>query len=198
MRICFATNNIHKIHEVQGLLGEGFQLVTLKEIGCEEELPEEQDTFEGNSFQKAEYVFKKYSLPCFADDSGLEVEALNGSPGVYSARYAGPQRSTEDNMNLLLKNMEGVIHRKAQFKAVITFVAPDRIHQVEGIIGGLICQEKKGTEGFGYDPVFLPDGYSKTFAEMSKQEKNKISHRAIAIRKLVEFLKPPGLGEANE
>ena len=181
---------------MQGLLGVGFQLVTLKEIGCEEELPEERGTFEGNSFQKAKYVYGKYDCPCFADDSGLEVEALNGSPGIYSARYAGPQRSPEDNMNLLLKNMEGVTQRRAHFKAVITFVARDHIHQFEGISRGLICREKKGMGGFGYDPVFLPDGYSETFAEMSTQEKNKISHRAIAIKKFVEFLKTIGLGES--
>ena len=189
MRICFATNNIHKLNEVQHLLGEAFQLVSLQEIGCDDELPEEQETLEGNSFQKAEYVFQEYNTPCFADDSGLEVDALNGAPGVYSARYAGLHRNHEDNMDLLLKNLTGAINRNAQFRAVITFVAPGHTRQFEGVIRGTIHYEKKGTEGFGYDPVFLPDGYSKTFAEMSLEEKNKFSHRAIAIKKFVEFLK---------
>lgn len=189
MRICFATNNIHKLNEVQHLLGEGFHLVSLQEIGCEEELPEEQETLEGNSLQKAEYVFRKYNTPCFADDSGLEVDALNGAPGVYSARYAGPHRSHEDNTDLLLSKLIGSSNRKSQFRTVITFVTADHVLQFEGIVRGTIHGVKIGSGGFGYDPVFLPDGYSKTFAEMSVEEKNKCSHRAIAVKKFIEFLK---------
>ncbi len=189
MRICFATNNIHKFNEVQHLLGERFQLVTLQKLGCNNELPEEQETLEGNSFQKAEFIFQKYNTSCFADDSGLEVEALNGAPGVNSAHYGGPQRSHEDNIDLLLKNMTGVSNRSAQFRTVITFIAPGHTRQFEGTVKGTIHNKKKGTAGFGYDPIFEPAGYSRTFAEMSLEEKNKFSHRAIAVKKLVEFLK---------
>ena len=189
MTICFATNNRHKLKEVQSLLGDRFSLVTLNEVGCEEELLEDQNSLEGNSLQKAEYVFKKVHLPTFADDTGLVVEALNGAPGVHSARYAGPQRRDVDNIALLLKNLEGVTNRKAHFKTIITLVDGGRIHQFEGVVNGTILHERKGTGGFGYDPVFLPDGYTTTFAEMSEQEKNEISHRAVAIKKLVDFLR---------
>ncbi len=192
MRICFATNNIHKLKEVQGLIGDYFQLVSLKEIGCEEELQEDQNTIEANSLQKARYVFGRYNISCFADDTGLEVEALNGAPGVYSARYAGPQRGYQDNMDLLLKNLRGVINRKAQFRTNITFVEPGNTRQFEGIVTGVILEEKRGAGGFGYDPLFLPDGHSTTLAEMSMDEKNKVSHRARAIEKLVDFLKEKG------
>jgi XTP/dITP diphosphohydrolase len=197
MRICFATNNIHKLKEVQGLIGDRFQVVSLKEIGCEEELAEDGDTIEANSFQKAAYVSKKYDLPCFADDTALEVEALNGAPGVYSARYAGLRRGDEDNMDLLLKNLEGALSRKAQFRTIITFVESGCSRQFEGMVKGVILKEKKGTGGFGYDPLFLPDGYSATLAEMSPEEKNKISHRARAVKKLVEFLKERDLSQPN-
>lgn len=196
MDICFATNNAHKLEEIRVILGSKFKILSLEEIGCNEELPEERDTLEGNSLQKAEYVFQKYKVACFADDTGLEVEELNGAPGVYSARYAGEQRNSERNMNLLLKNLEGKGNRKARFRTVITLIQSKEVHQFEGIVKGTILKERKGKGGFGYDPIFMPVGYSKTLAEMSMEEKNQISHRARATEKLVEFLnnfhaKPP-------
>jgi XTP/dITP diphosphohydrolase len=186
--LCFATNNQHKIQEVRAHLGPDFPLVGLSEIGCVEELREEQSTLEGNSLQKAEYVFKNFGVSCFADDTGLEVDTLHGAPGVISARYAGDQRNAEDNMKLLLKNLEGSKNRKARFRTVITLMTPAFTRQFEGIVTGQILNEYRGTGGFGYDPVVLPDGYLKTLAEMSMEEKNKISHRAQAVNKLVEFL----------
>jgi XTP/dITP diphosphohydrolase len=187
--LCFATNNLHKIQEVRAHLGPDFQLVGLEEIGCFDELPEEQPTLEGNSFQKAEYVYKNFGVSCFADDTGLEVEALSGAPGVYSARYAGEQRSAEDNMSLLLKNLSAYPNKSARFRTVITLITPGLTRQFEGIVNGQIIHEHRGSGGFGYDPVFLTDGYEKTLAEMSMEEKNTISHRARAVNKLVEFLK---------
>lgn len=189
MTFCFATNNRHKLKEVQSLLGDRFTLVTLNEIGCDEELLESQNTLEGNSLEKAAYVANKYQLPTFADDTGLFVEALEGAPGVHSARYAGPQRSDKDNIVLLLRNLEGATNRKAHFKTIVTLVDDSRIHQFEGLVNGSILAEKRGTGGFGYDPVFLPDGYETTFGEMSREVKNEISHRAAAIKKLVDFLR---------
>jgi XTP/dITP diphosphohydrolase len=188
MTLCFATNNHHKLNEVGRLLGEPFRVLTLKEAGCEEELEEDQDTLEGNSLQKAKYVYDKIRLPTFADDSGLMVEVLNGAPGVYSARYAGPQRRDQDNIALLLKNLDGEAHRRAFFKTVVTLVNHDGIHQFEGSVQGTILRANRGTGGFGYDPVFVPDGHTVTFAEMSGAEKNEISHRSIAVNKLVHFL----------
>lgn len=187
--LCFATNNRHKIEEVRAHLGPDFPLSGLEEIGCKEELPEEQPTLEGNSFQKAEYVYKNFGISCFADDTGLEVEELQGAPGVYSARYAGDQRSAEANMQLLLKNLAGSQNRKARFRTVITLITPEFTKQFEGIVTGQITHEHKGSGGFGYDPIFLPDGFNKTLAEMSMVEKNAISHRARAVNKLIEFLK---------
>jgi len=187
--LCFATNNKHKIDEVRAHLGPDFQLAGLAEIGCKDELPEEQPTLEGNSFQKAEYVYKNFGVSCFADDTGLEVEALNGAPGVISARYAGDQRNAADNMKLLLKNLSDSHNRKARFRTVITLITPALTRQFEGIVSGQIINEYRGSGGFGYDPIFLPDGYNKTLAEMSMEEKNTISHRARAVNKLVEFLK---------
>ena len=188
MNLCFATDNKHKLQEIQALVGDKFQILSLKEIGCLEELAEDQDTLEGNSLQKAEYVFTKYRVLCFADDSGLEVEALNGAPGVYSARYAGPQRNHDDNMNLLIQNLEGKSNRNARFRAVITLINTQGSHQFEGVLNGTIKSVRKGNGGFGYDPIFQPDGFSKTLAEMSMEEKNKISHRAKAVQKLIDFL----------
>ncbi len=189
IKLCFATNNAHKIQEVAHALSDSIKLFSLKDIHCMEELPETQSTIEGNSRQKAEYVFQNYKVPCFADDSGLEVEFLNGEPGVDSAHYAGPQRSFDDNIELLLKNLQGVENRRAQFTTVITLIGVDsNIHVFEGIIRGTILHEKRGTSGFGYDPVFLPDGHQQTFAEMTLDQKNKISHRAIAASKLIAFL----------
>ena len=188
-RLIVATNNRHKVDEILALLGNEFELLTLADIGCHEELAEDQDTLEGNSFQKASYVFEKYNEDCFADDTGLEVDALNGEPGVYSARYAGAQRNSEDNINLLLKNLSGEQNRKARFRTVVTLIRKDGVHQFEGKVEGRILSERKGNGGFGYDPVFVPDGFTRTLAEMTMEEKNRISHRARAVQKLVEFLK---------
>lgn len=188
MKLCFATNNAHKLEEVKAIIGNKFQILSLEEIGCLEELAEEQNTIEGNSLQKAEYVFNQYRIPCFADDSGLEVEALGGAPGVYSARYAGPQRSHEDNMTLLIRNLADKQNRKAQFKTVITLINSESKHQFVGTVKGVILHERRGAGGFGYDPIFLPEGFDKTLAEMSSEEKNKISHRAHAVQQLVSFL----------
>jgi len=188
MNLCFASNNAHKLNEARALLNGKISIVSLKEIGCTEELAETTGTIPGNSKQKAEYVFKNYKVDCFADDSGLEVEALAGAPGVDSAIYAGPQRSHDDNINLLLRNLEEVVNRKARFVTVITLVLDGKIYQFEGALEGKIISEKQGAEGFGYDPVFMPMGFSKTLAQMILREKNEISHRARAIEKLVKFI----------
>jgi len=189
MKLCFATNNAHKLEEVQALLGDSFTLTTLKEIGCTEEIPETHDTIPENSYEKAEFVWNNYAVNCFADDSGLEVEALNGEPGVHSAYYAGPQRNAEDNMNLLLQKLAGQENLNARFVAVITLVLDGRYYQFDGEIKGKISMEKRGTNGFGYNPVFVPEGHDRTFAEMSMQEKGELSHRARAFAKLEQFLK---------
>jgi XTP/dITP diphosphohydrolase len=187
-RVIIATNNRHKLEEIQAVLKNDFILKTLQDIGCKEELAEDQDTIEGNSLQKAEYVFRNYHVDVFADDSGLEVEALGGAPGVNSAYYAGPQRSHADNNALLLKNLAGKSNRKARFKTVITLFWKGKPHTFEGLLAGTIAHSARGTGGFGYDPYFQPDGYSKTLAEMGMDEKNEISARAIAVRKLANFL----------
>ena len=187
--MCFATNNQHKLDEVSRLLGGAYTVLGLKAIGCDQELPEEQDTLEGNSLQKARFVHDHYHIDCFADDTGLEVEALNGAPGVYSARYAGPQRNSEDNMALLLENLKGKANRRARFRTVITLVRDGQAHQLEGIARGEVLESKRGARGFGYDPLFLPEGLDKSMAELTADEKNAISHRGEAIRKLVAFLK---------
>lgn len=189
MKLCFATNNVHKVREIQALLGGSFTLLSLADIGCTEELAEDQDTLEGNSLQKARYVFEKYQVPCFADDTGLEVEALNGEPGVYSARYAGEQRNSQDNIALLLQNLQGKENLKARFRSVITLISAAGTNQFEGILNGVITFEPRGTQGFGYDPVFIPEHYTQTLAELELSEKNKISHRARAVQKLVLFLR---------
>lgn len=186
---CFATNNDHKRAEIQALLGSEFNVVGLKEIGCEEELVEDQSTLEGNSLQKATYVFDHYKVSCFADDTGLEVEALNGEPGVYSARYAGSQRNSDDNMNLLLANLSDLENKRAQFRTVVTLITPNEKKQFEGVLKGTIIKEKRGTGGFGYDPIFVPEGETKTLAEMTMDEKNLLSHRARAVEKLVLYLR---------
>jgi XTP/dITP diphosphohydrolase len=187
--LCFATNNDHKRAEIQALLGDEFMVVGLSEIGCEEELAENQTTLEGNSLQKAAYVFDHYKVSCFADDTGLEAEALNGEPGVYSARYAGSQRNSDDNMNLLLANLSNIENKKAQFRTVITLITPNDKKQFEGVLKGTIIKEKRGAGGFGYDPIFVPEGETKTLAEMTMPEKNLLSHRARAVEKLVLYLK---------
>jgi XTP/dITP diphosphohydrolase len=186
--VTIATNNRHKLEEIQAILKDGIVLKTLKDIGCYEELAEDQDTIEGNSFQKADYVYRNYHVDCFADDTGLEVEALDGAPGVISAMYAGPQRSAEDNINLLLKNLHDQSNRRARFRTVITLILGGKVHTFEGIVNGSILVSRRGNDGFGYDPVFLPDHSSKTLAEMSMEEKNQVSHRANAVRKLANFL----------
>lgn len=170
------------------MLEPDFRILSLTDIGCFEELPETQETIEGNSLEKALYVFRKYKSSCFADDTGLEVEALNGAPGVYSARYAGEQRSSIDNMRLLLSNLSHHSNRRARFKTVITIVRAEEVKTFEGVISGTILGVPRGAGGFGYDPIFEPDGFQKTLAEMTLEEKNQISHRAIAVRKLVAFL----------
>jgi len=187
--LCFATNNDHKRAEIQALLGNDFTVAGLKEIGCEEELAEDQTTLEGNSLQKAAYVFDHYNVSCFADDTGLEVEALNGEPGVFSARYAGNQRNSDDNMNLLLANLSKSGNKKAQFRTVITLITPQEKKQFEGVLKGTIINDKRGSGGFGYDPIFVPEGETKTLAEMTMEEKNLLSHRARAVQKLVLYLK---------
>jgi XTP/dITP diphosphohydrolase len=189
MKLCFATNNTHKVKEMQALLGNSFTLLSLADIGCAEELAEDQDTLEGNSLQKAQYVFDNYNVACFADDTGLEVEALNGEPGVYSARYAGAQRNSDDNIELLLQNLRGKENLKARFRTVVTLITEKGTHQFEGILNGAITFEPRGTQGFGYDPVFVAEGYTQTLAQLELSEKNKISHRARAVQKLVLFLR---------
>lgn len=189
MRLCFASNNKHKLEEIKNVVGRKFEILSLADIKCNEELPETRNTLEGNSLQKAEYVLQHYNTPCFADDTGLEVEALNGAPGVYSARYAGNHRNTDDNIVLLLQNLKNDTNRKAQFRTVITLIGIEAQPVFfEGVIRGEIITEKRGSSGFGYDPVFVPEGHSKTFAEMTLEEKNQLSHRAIAVKKLAEYL----------
>nr|WKN39503.1 non-canonical purine NTP diphosphatase [Tunicatimonas sp. TK19036] len=188
MKLCFATNNAHKITEVQQLLGSSFEIVSLQDIGCAEELPETQNTLEGNSAQKARFVYEHYQVDCFADDTGLEIQALKGEPGVYSARYAGPQRDNQANMQKVLNNLEGETNRQAQFRTVITLILAGKEYAFEGTAPGTIAQEPSGHEGFGYDPIFIPEGYEQSFAEMLLEEKNQISHRGKAVQKLVGFL----------
>ena len=188
MKICFATNNAKKIEEVKVALGSDFEIVSLKDIGCNEELPETGDTLDHNAFQKARFVKENYGVDCFADDTGLEVESLNGEPGVYSGRYAGEPRSDERNTELLLKNLKGKEDRKARFRTVIALILEGKEYAFEGIASGEIIEEKIGGGGFGYDPIFKPDSYSRTFAELTMAEKNQISHRGKAVKALIEFL----------
>lgn len=186
--LVFATNNLHKLEEVRDILGGSFRIASLKEIGCTDDIPETADTLEGNSLQKARYVKEKFGYDCFADDTGLEVEALGGAPGVFSARYAGPGHGSEANMQKLLKELEGKANRQAQFRTVVALILEGREYTFEGIVRGTILTERRGTAGFGYDPVFVPEGYAETFAEMGSEEKNRISHRARAVQKLADFL----------
>lgn len=188
MKLVFATNNAHKLEEIERMLGEKFELVSLREIGCREDIPETQDTLEGNALEKARYVKEHYGYDCFADDTGLEVEALDNRPGIYSARYAGPAKDAEDNMTKILEEMRGIANRKARFRTVIALLLEGKEYCFEGIVEGEILTERQGTEGFGYDPIFRPDGYVLSFAEMDMEEKNKISHRGRAVEKLVAFL----------
>lgn len=188
MKIVFASNNKNKIKEIQQLLPDSIKIMSLESIGCFEEIPETANTIEGNAIQKANYITEKYGLDCFADDTGLEVAALDGEPGVLSARYAGNQRSDEDNMTKLLKNLSDKQNRSAQFKTVIALNLRGKQYLFTGIAGGEIILEKRGTAGFGYDPIFKPENYQETFAEMDLSLKNKISHRGKAVQQLITFL----------
>lgn len=187
-QLVFATNNLNKLIEVQAIIPSNIKLLSLKDIGCIEDIPETQNTIEANAIQKADYIKTHYGYDCFADDTGLEVAALNGDPGVYSARYAGEQRSAIDNMDKLLSKLNRSNNRKAQFKTVIALHIDGELKTFTGICKGEITKEKHGDDGFGYDPIFKAEGYSKTFAEISLEEKNKIGHRGKAVRQLVLFL----------
>ena len=192
MKIVFATNNAHKLAEVQAVLGDAYELVTPRMCGVEEEIPENQPTLEGNASEKSHYLRARTGLDCFADDTGLEVEALDGAPGVHSARYASDGHDFAANNRLLLRNLEGVANRRARFRTVISLLVGDEEHLFEGIVEGRIVERESGTEGFGYDPLFVPDGCDRTFAEMSPDEKNAVSHRGRAVRKLAAFLRARG------
>jgi XTP/dITP diphosphohydrolase len=188
MKLVFATNNQHKIQEIRQLLEGSIELLSLGDIGCFDDIPENQETLEGNASEKSFYIYNKYGLNCFADDTGLEIDALNGEPGVYSARYAGEERSAEQNMDKVLAKMAKIKNRKARFRTVISLVIDGQEIQFEGVVNGQILTEKRGNTGFGYDPIFLPDESPFSFAEMPLDEKNKISHRGRAVRELVAFL----------
>ena len=186
MQLVFATNNLNKLKEVQSLIPEHIKVLSLKDIGCFEDIPETQPTIEGNAIQKAEYVTQHYGYDCFADDTGLEVDALHGEPGVYSARYAGEQRNSDDNMDKLLSALAAHNDRHAQFKTVIALSIDGQIKTFTGICRGTITSEKKGHKGFGYDPIFMADEHDQTFAEISLEEKNKVGHRGKAIKQLID------------
>ncbi|HKM93681.1 MAG TPA: non-canonical purine NTP diphosphatase [Prolixibacteraceae bacterium] len=189
MKLVFATNNQHKISEVRNILGEHFEILSLSEIGCNDEIPETAETLEENASQKSRYVFEKFGYNCFADDTGLEVEALDMKPGVYSARYAGEQKNSNDNMNKLLVQLDKIKNRKARFKTVISLIIDGHETLFEGIVNGNILTERHGEKGFGYDPIFQPDGYDTSFAQMNLNEKSKMSHRGLAVSKLIDYLK---------
>lgn len=187
-KLVFATNNAHKLEEVRAILGDDYEVLSLADINLYEDIPETAGTLEGNALQKAQYVKQHFGLDCFADDTGLEVDALNGEPGVYSARYAGEGHDSEANMSKLLLKMNKKRNRKARFRTIVALILGEDIHLFEGIVNGTIIKERRGKGGFGYDPIFVPEGYSQTLAEIG-EEKNKISHRARAIAKLADFLK---------
>ena len=188
-KLVFATNNAHKLEEVAAILGDQVELLSLNDIGCQTDIPETAETLEGNALLKSSYIYKNYHLDCFADDTGLEVEALNGAPGVYSARYAGGEgHDVQANMLKLLHELDGKENRKAQFRTAISLILDGKEYLFEGVIKGEIIKEKRGDSGFGYDPVFMPKGYDRTFAELGNDIKNQISHRALAVQKLCEFL----------
>jgi XTP/dITP diphosphohydrolase len=188
LTLVFATNNQHKLKEIRAMVPGSISIVSLKDIGCTDELPETSSSLRGNALQKAKYVFDKCGMNCFADDTGLEIESLGGRPGVYSARYSGLNSSYEDNVSKVLNELKGIENRKAKFKTVITLLTDHEEKCFEGIVEGEITVDRRGDKGFGYDPVFLPSGSDKTFAEMTEEEKNKISHRGRALEKLVEYL----------
>lgn len=189
-KILFASNSEHKLSEVRSILGPDFRILSLAEVGLYEDIPETQDTIEGNAEQKARYVFERQRMPCLADDSGLEVNALDGEPGVRSARYAGEHGNSLENMRLLLKKLEGEDDRTARFKCVLAYIDEGgQLYRFEGIVKGTILTEQRGQGGFGYDPLFVPEGHQRTFAEMTDEEKNTMSHRTHALRKFTEFIK---------
>ena len=187
-KLVFATNNAHKLEEIRAILGDRIEVLSLKDIHCDADIPETADTLEGNAALKAEYIYRNYGMDCFADDTGLEVEALGGAPGVYSARYAGSGHDSEANMKKLLAELNGVTDRKARFRTAICLIEGGEKHLFEGIVKREIIEDKPGNSGFGYDPVFVPEGYAETFAEMGNDEKNKISHRARAVQQLCAYL----------
>ncbi|MCI6671566.1 MAG: non-canonical purine NTP diphosphatase [Prevotella sp.] len=189
MRIVFATNNAHKLAEIKDILSNDFEIISLAELGCYDDIPETAETLEGNASIKARYVYERYGVNCFADDTGLEVDALGGEPGVKSARYAeGTDHNSEANMEKLLGKLNGVVNRKARFRTVISLILNGTEHRFEGKVEGTIAQEKSGERGFGYDPIFIPKGFDKSFAELGEAVKNKISHRANAVAALANFL----------
>lgn len=189
MKLVFATNNKHKLEEVRDILGEKVEVLSLNDIDCHDEIPETADTLQGNALIKARYIYEKYGVDCFADDTGLEVEALGGAPGIYSARYAGEECNSEANMHKLLHNLTGKSNRKAQFRTVIALIIDGEEKLFNGIIKGEITTEKKGDSGFGYDPIFIPEGFTVSFAQMGNEEKNKISHRYRATEQLSKYIK---------
>ena len=188
MKIVFATNNQHKLSEIRQILGGRVEVLSLNDIDCHVDIPETGTTLEENALQKAQYVYDHYHIDCFADDTGLEVEALGGAPGVYSARYAGEGHDSEANMTKLLHELGENNNRRARFRTVIALIQQGEVHQFEGIVNGQIIRERRGGEGFGYDPIFQPDGYDQTFAEMTAEDKNSISHRGRATAKLADFV----------
>lgn len=192
MKLLFASSNEHKIAEIKSILPHGIQLISLKEIHFHDEIPETADTIEGNAIQKATFLAEKMNIPCFADDTGLIIPSLNGEPGVYSARYAGPQRNADDNMDLVLEKLGDEHDRSAHFKTVIALYINHKVQVFEGVVEGKIGRDKRGTNGFGYDPIFRPEHSDKTFAEMSHEEKNGMSHRALALEKMIDYLKRIG------
>jgi len=189
MKLVFATQNQNKVKELKQLMPKSIELLSLKDIGCNDDIPETAPDLKGNASQKSHYIFEMFNTNCFADDTGLEIEALNNEPGVYSARYAGPQKNSEDNMNLVLEKLKNKSNRKARFKTVISLIINGNEHIFEGVCNGEIIANKSGNKGFGYDPIFKPDGYDITFADMPLSEKNKISHRGKAVKLLIDFLK---------
>ena len=188
MKIVFATNNPNKLKEIQSLIPKEIEIISLNEIGCNEDIPETGDTLEANAFQKAHYIKDNFNYDCFADDTGLEIDKLNGDPGVYSARYAGPERNANANMNKVLNELKGKKNRKAQFRTAIALILKGEEHLFEGKVEGYISKDKKGDEGFGYDPIFIPENDKRSFAQMSMKEKGAISHRGRAVKKLVTYL----------
>ncbi len=189
MKLVFATNNRHKLNEIRAILGDKIELLSLNDINCNDDIPETADTLQGNALIKAKYIYDKFGMNCFADDTGLEVDSLNGEPGVYSARYAGEECDSESNMNKLLDNLTGKKDRNAQFRTVIALIINGEEKLFEGCVKGVISNEKMGNAGFGYDPIFIPEGFSESFAQMGSEIKNSISHRYRATEKLCKYLK---------